>query len=299
MVMLKAVLLFQLVLVVKSQKKVPVQFVTEKYIHSESTEINHFNLRLCGGCLYDHQNANVNFNLPDKPWSPVLSYFLRAYVYDQHNHLIAVNKDTAGNFIESFTFPYYKTYGDLHIEVTTAQVTGGINYNVVVKFEKNATMERNKPSCQPRYVSSTSEVMNWEAYKRNVHMELAMIGNTYDLVSIFKTTKPGTVPTHGSVLLELDYCFNPAELPGYVEISVFANNELSGFGTYACPGSVRPCTTESTKFYDVSGAAVNFVHVDMTQAKDMGPVQVIIVGNGRSGGINNFTLGASRYSKHT
>lgn len=153
-----------------------------------------------------------------------LGFFVRAYVYDQHNHLIAVNKDSKGNFIESFTFPYYKTYGDLHIEVTTAKVTGGINYNVVVKFEKNATMERNKPSCQPRYVSSMSEVMNWEAYKRNVHMELAMVGNTYDLVSIFKTTKPGTVATQQIVLMELDYCFNPAEVM-FVCI-VYSHNDM-------------------------------------------------------------------------
>lgn len=288
---LKAALLYQLLLLVKSQiQLVPVQFVTKEGIVSHASEVNQFNLRLCGGDSYDHQHATVNLILPTQPWSPSIGFYLRANVYDTNHHLLADNKDSKGSFVDKFTFPYYKTYGDLHINVTTAP-TPSITYRIVVNFEKNVTMEQNKSMFLMKRKGYNME-------QSTVHMKQPISGlTTYDLVSIFLTS--GTIRTAEGSLLELSYCINPAELPGYVDINIVSVDKLSGFGTFACPASVRPCNTETAKFLDVSGLPINFVRVYMTHPTDAGPVHLIVIGYGKYGGTNKFLLGASEFKRQT
>ncbi|XP_057296675.1 uncharacterized protein LOC130625589 isoform X2 [Hydractinia symbiolongicarpus] len=287
---MKAALLYQLLFLVKSQiQLVPVQFVTKESIVSHASDVNQFNLRLCGGDLYNHQHATVNLILPMQPWSPAIGVYLRANVYDANNHLLADNKDGKGSFVDKFTFPYYKTYGDLLINITTAP-TPSITYRIVVNFEKNVTMEQNKSMFPIKRKAYNME-------QSTVHIKQPITGHTSDLVSIFLTS--GTINTAESTLLELSYCINPAELPGYVDINIVSVDKLSGFATFACPASVRPCTTETAKFFDVSGLPINFVRVFMTHSTDAGPVQLIVIGYGKYEGTNKFLLDASEFKRQT
>lgn len=284
---------------VTSQTKVPVLFVTEIDVVSAANEVNHFNLRLCGGCLYDKQIATVFVNQPNKPWSILVGDFVKVYVTDSSGHQIATNKNPkkTGDFEDTFSFPYYKTYGDLKITVVTANTPAGITYTLTVAFNKNQTLDH-QSDCEARYFSTEEEIMSWKMFEKSVLFEREAggltVGKTYELVSVFLTTSTGSVETQQPLLFELDYCFTNDSLPASVVISVTAIDELSGFATYACPAHIRPCTTESTHFNDISGAAVNFVIADITQKEDIGPVQIIIRGDGRYGNENNFKLAASK-----
>lgn len=113
------------------------------------------------------------------------------------------------------------------------------------------------------------------------------------LVPIFKTQTSEVVTTRSQQFLALNYCFGG--LPHYnITITVVADDQKSGFATYACKktynqGKCNP----GTPYRDISGGPANFVEVRLYGPQDYGTVTVIVRGYGRYKAPNNYTLAAS------
>jgi len=97
-------------------------------------------------------------------------------------------------------------------------------------------------------------------------------------------------------LNKMSFFFN-SQFPGNVIISTYAADEKSGFATYVCTHEVSCASTEDAKFFDTSGASVNFVLAKLTLQSQVGSIQVLVRGEGRFEDVNSFTLTASKFMK--
>ena len=270
--------------------QVPVQFVTERHIFGDAYEVNHFSVHLCGGCLFDKQTAVVSLNLQKQPWNRTLQDILKATVSTAHGTVITTNC-LSGGFYPTFKFMYYKSYGDLHIKVENGAGSGMI-YTLAVKFENRTKAEDS--TCEKRWA------MNY--YESRTHWKhrtaVAAAGERlYELVPIFRLSEPYSVKTGDLRYLQLDYCFPNVQGKYSLSVSVIANDEQSAFATYACPMRIQDCEPRNAPFHDTSGSAANFVTVNVSGAPDMGPVTVVVRGDGRYKESNAFSLAASKYSE--
>ena len=81
-------------------------------------------------------------------------------------------------------------------------------------------------------------------------------------------------------------------------MSTYTADEKSGFATYVCTHEVSCTSTEDAKFSDTSGASVNFVLTKLTDpVGQLGPIRVLVRGEGRFEDTNSFTLTASKFMK--
>lgn len=269
--------------------QVPVQYVTEKHIFGDAFEVKHFSAHLCGGCVFDKQLATVSLNLQKQPWNETLQDVLKASVADAHGTVITTNQ-VKGLYEQDFSFTYYKSYGDLNIRVENGAGSGMI-YTLSLKFKKVKDVVSD---CETRWAMNLYESRAHWKYRSSV---TAMAEQLYELVPIFKMSEPYSVKSNDLKYLQLDYCF-PHKLSYYnVSVSVIADDEKSAFATYACPMSVADCQPSTAPFHDTSGSAANMVHVRVCGAPDIGPVTVVVRGDGRFDEMNTFTLAASKYTQ--
>ncbi|XP_068755989.1 uncharacterized protein [Montipora capricornis] len=108
--------------------------------------------------------------------------------------------------------------------------------------------------------------------------------------------------------LALNYCF--ASRPHYnITIAVIADNQKSGFATYACKktynqGKCNPGTPDRqtdmfiwslgySPYHDIPCGPANFVEVSLNGPQNYGTVTVIVRGDGRYKDLNKYTLAAS------
>ena len=270
--------------------QVPVQYVTERHIFGDAYEVNHFSAHLCGGCLFDKQTAVVSLNLQKQPWNRTLQDILKATVMNAHGTQIATNCLTSG-FVPTFKFKYYKSYGDLNIKVENGAGSGMI-YTLALKFEKSN--EATDSECETRWAMNSFESRAHWKHRTSI---TAVGERLYDLIPIFKLSEPYTVMSNDLRYLQLDYCFPHSHGKYNVSVSVIANDEQSAFATYACPVSIPDCEPRNAPFHDTSGSAANFVEVTVSGAQDIGPVTVVVRGDGRYKEMNSFSLAASKYSE--
>lgn len=113
------------------------------------------------------------------------------------------------------------------------------------------------------------------------------------LEPIFITHTKNVVPTTVLQYLRLDYCFGGAHHYN-ITITVVADDQRSGFATYACKKTYNKgkCNTK-TPYRDISGGPANFVEVSLDGPQDYGPVDVIVRGDGRYAQPNSYILAAS------
>ena len=115
--------------------------------------------------------------------------------------------------------------------------------------------------------------------------------NVIELIPIFKTTTPEEVVTAELIRFRLDYCFGGE--PYYnISISTMADDTTSGLATYGCVQSYGECNT-NTPFRDISGGPANFVQLQVQSPADLGPIHVLVRGDGRFQNKNVFSLAAS------
>ena len=113
------------------------------------------------------------------------------------------------------------------------------------------------------------------------------------LVPIFITHTKKTVVTQQLQYLRLDYCFGLAHHYN-ITITVVADDQQSGFATYACKKTYKQGNCDvRTPYRDISGGPANFVEVSLDGPQDYGPVVVIVRGDGRYKLPNNYILTAS------
>lgn len=113
------------------------------------------------------------------------------------------------------------------------------------------------------------------------------------LVPIFITHTKKTVVTQQLQYLRLDYCFGLAHHYN-ITITVVADDQQSGFATYACKKTYNQGKCDvRTPYRDISGGPANFVEVSLDGPQDYGPVVVIVRGDGRYKLPNNYILTAS------
>lgn len=113
------------------------------------------------------------------------------------------------------------------------------------------------------------------------------------LVPIFITHTKKTVVTQQLQYLRLDYCFGLAHHYN-ITITVVADDQQSGFATYACKKTYNQGNCDvRTPYRDISGGPANFVEVSLDGPQDYGPVVVIVRGDGRYKLPNNYILTAS------
>jgi len=274
---------------------VPIYYITESDITSEAKQQYIFNLALCGGEQFDHYQANVFVNFPDKKWNPVISDYVYIQVADIHGHIIASNEGGTQGFQVQFKFLYHKQYSDLHLIVTSGNAPD-LKYTITVTFTDSPSDRPSRlsspPNVQKRFMRSEEEILAWKKIQEAKGAE-----TTQDMVTIFKTTANKVVQTADVVGFELGYCFNTTKFPGDVVISVLGTDEFSGFATYACTHETNCTSTEKAPYYDTSGAVVNFVSVHLKDPSQDGAIQVLVRGDGRVDGENHFTLSASKFTK--
>lgn len=274
---------------------VPIYYITESDITSEAKQQFTFNLALCGGDQFEHHQANVFVNFPDKKWNPDIGDVVYVQVADIHGHIIARNEGPKGEPQYEFKFLYLKQYSDLHLIVTSGN-SPDLKYTIAVTFTDSPSDRPSRlsspPSVQKRFVRSDEEILAWKKIQESKGAE-----TTQDMVTIFKTTANEVVQTAHVVGFELGYCFNSTKFPGDIVISVLGTDEVSGFATYACTHETNCTSTEKAPYYDTSGAVVNFVTVQLKEASQDGAIQVLVRGDGRDDGENHFTLSASKFTK--
>lgn len=269
--------------------QVPMQYVTERHIFGDAFSVNYFAAHLCGGCLFDNQLATVSLNLQKQPWNETLQDILKASVQDANGKLITTN-EVKGVHEQTFSFTYYRHYGDLNIRVENGAGSGMI-YSLALKFRKVKGVAAS--DCENRWSMSWLESRAHMKYMTSV---AARGEQLHELVPIFKMSDPYAVKSNDLTYLQLDYCFPHSSGRYNVTVSVIANDEQSAFATYACPVSTKDCEPGNSPFHDTSGSAVNLVHVNVAGPPDIGPVTVVVRGDGRYGQMNTFTLAASKYT---
>lgn len=270
---------------------VPIYYVTESDISSAPKEQYVFNVPLCGGDQFEHFHVNFFVNFPDKKWNPIVGDYVAVVVQDIHGHTIGSNSASGGNYLNQFSLLYHKQYSDLRLIVTSGN-SPDLKYTLTVTFTNSTTSGVNvsPPLMKSRYFKSEEEKLTWSKL-----VSTLPDGNTQELMTVFKTTEIGCVSTADATGLHLGYCFDPDQFPGSIYISTFATDEISGFATYACTHAENCTSTEAAKFYDTSGASVNFVKVDLADKTQVGPINVLVRGDGRDGGQNHFTLSGSKF----
>ncbi|XP_065053906.1 uncharacterized protein LOC135682795 [Rhopilema esculentum] len=265
---------------------VPVQFVTERHIFGDAFETNHFSAHLCGGCMFDKKLAVVALNLQKQPWNNTVQDILKATVTYGSGKIIASN-NINGTYEEQISFVYHSSYGDLNIVVENGAGSGMI-YTVALKFHAQTY---GNPECEKRHLMSLVESRAHWKYRALSGVNAAQL---HELVPIFKMSSQYSVKSSDLVFLQLDYCF--PHIGNYnVTISVIAEDEESAFATYACTKSIKQCKTGNAPFHDTSGSAANTVQVRVAGAPDIGPITVIVRGDGRYLQMNTFSLAASKY----
>jgi len=273
---------------------VPIQYVTESDITSKPKEEFIFSLKTCGGTQFDHFNANVFVNVPDRKWNPTIGDFVSVVVKDSFQHVVGQNIDSKGNYITNSSFLYHKEGKDLLLYVTSGNAPD-IKYTLTVTFTKILDAqkpEESRHALSHRYVQTEEEIFLWQKASQSYPKE-----NAQDLVTVFKTTITEVVDTADIIGLQLGYCFNPLKFPGSIDISVLSTDEVSGFATYACTADIVCNSTEAAKYSDVSGSSVNFVTVELLVPENAGPIDVLVRGDGRFNGKNNFNLAASKFKQ--
>ena len=261
------------------------QYVTTQNIIGGDGDVNNFTARLCGGCLYDKHMAVVSLNMPKQEWSEFTGDVLTVTVKDMHLKTIATNIRN-GKLMQDFNFTYYASYGDLSFVVKNGAAPG-FTYTITLRFISNDVHPLK--TCNPRWQMSAYE----STLERRFYSIHSQKGKTYNLVPIFKIEQVSSVPSAKLAFFKLDYCF--ADHPPYnLTITTVAADHKSGFATYACPKTIRPCNV-NTKFRDTSGSALNFIQAHISGPEDFGSVEVIVRGDGRYQKENKFTLAASTY----
>lgn len=116
---------------------------------------------------------------------------------------------------------------------------------------------------------------------------------TGHLVPVFKTSTTEDVVTRAHKLFRLDYCFGASHHYN-ITITVIADDQKSGFASYACKKTYKAGNCDvNTPYHDLSGGPANFIEVGLDGPQDYGPVLVLVRGDGRYEQYNNFTLAAS------
>jgi len=290
---ISALLLAFVVALVKANNgtyQVPMQLVTETHIFGDAYEVHHFSAHLCGGCLFDKQTAIVSLNLQKQPWNNTIQDILKATVTDPHGTTIKTNSLPTG-FVSTFKFPYHKSYGDLYIKIENGAGSGMI-YTLSLKFEKGK--EATDSDCESRWAMNFLET---HAHWKHRTAVTAVGEQLHELVPIFRLSEPYTVKTSDLKYLQLDYCFPNVKGKYHLSVSVIANDQQSSFATYACPSGIPDCEPGNAPFHDTSGSAANFVQVAVSGAAEIGPVTVVVRGDGRYKEMNTFSLAASKYTE--
>ena len=271
-------------------QRVPVQYITGKHIEGGAYDVKNFFLNLCGGCKYDNQTVVVMLILQQLKWDLDKGDFLNATVMSDKGDVIATNEVGDANdheWVATFNFKYFKSYGNLKFKVVNGPGPG-MMYTMAVMFENNNEII----DCENRWTVSYIET------RGQCMQQVAAVTEGegfYELVPMFMTTEQLTVATNELEYLQLDYCFPNDALKYKLFISVIATDGKSAFATYACPAGVEDCKTFTAPFSDTSASAANFVSVSISGPENVGPVTVIVRGDGRLGEKNKFTLAASRY----
>ena len=269
----------------------PVQFVTERNIIRGSKRTDKFVIQLCGGCLYDGNTASVSLNIQSAQWNPKESQRLEVAVSDQHNNLITKNVAN-GQFVEDFSFIYKAKYGDLVIESKTGKATT-YTYTVTFQFSPNKRPPSAGVKCKPRWQMNNKEKQHT---KQVISFTENGVQRGHILKRVFKKERNGTVLTERVKKFQINYCF-PDKRQYHLTVSTIALDSSSGFATYVCTQRKKDCTIEASEFDDTSGGSVNFVPIKLSGDGDLGPITVLVGGDGRNSRKNTFTLAASNYRK--
>ena len=116
------------------------------------------------------------------------------------------------------------------------------------------------------------------------------------LKRIFKNDIRAMVITEREKRFQFDYCF-PERRTYDLAVATLALDSKSGFATYVCTQRSKHCSVRNSQFYDASGAAVNIVPIHLNSTEELGPIKMIVKGDGRHTEKNFFTLAASSYIK--
>lgn len=266
---------------------VEVQFITQNDQQFRGKKNVSYHAALCGGCSFDGLNARFAVNLANNPWDKDSGDYITVYVraLDPTGQVIAtnlINEDTA---VPDFNFTYSAKYKDLFFDVVTGPAPA-FTFTLSLTFDYKDRVYLPLP-CVPRWQMTDEEYAVAKNYSRK---GVESAGN---LVPIFISSSIQSVQTRRHKLYTLDYCFGP-EHHYNITITVIANDQQSGFATYACKKTYKKgnCDVE-TPFSDISGGAVNVVPVGLDGPQDYGPVLVRVRGDGRYDLNNNFTLASS------
>ena len=113
------------------------------------------------------------------------------------------------------------------------------------------------------------------------------------LEPIFITHTKKVVQTRVLQHLRLDYCFGASHHYN-ITITVVADDQKSGFATYACKKTYNGGKCDiRTPYHDISGGSANFLEVSLDGPQDYGVVGVLVRGDGRYDQPNSYILAAS------
>ena len=271
--------------------KVPVQLVTNKHVFGEGHTARHFTAHLCGGCRVHKHIAVVSLNLQKEAWSYTLDDTVTAKVWSLDLQKQVADNCAKGVCVPTFNFTYDKSYGDLQIVVQDGAGSGMI-YTLSLKFVKGK--EATNSDCESRWGMNFVETL---AKRKHVNTVTASGETSEVLVPIFEFSDLYNVETGKLIYLQLDYCFIEPDKKFNVSISVIANDQRSAFATYACLPNIKDCLPSNASFNDTSGSAANFVEVVGYGKPDIGPITVIVRGDGRFKEKNTFSFAASKFKE--
>ena len=225
-------------------------------------------------------------------WNVDSGISLDVTVYD-HNEKKITDNVRNGRLVQDFKFVYRAGYGDLEFEAKTGKHTS-FTYTVTLTFIEPKTASSVTGGCHQRWMMTPKEIRRMN--KITSYTDARGYKRGQLLKRVFKLEKQGTVITGGEKRFQLNYCF-PGKPPYGLTVSTVAMDSNSGFGTYVCTRRRKPCNVRNSLFYDPSGGSVNFVGVKIKDRKDVGPLEVIVKGDGRYMKNNRFTLAASNCNK--
>lgn len=263
---------------------VKMQFITQKVQQYPGDTLIKYHAALCGGCQFDGHTARFAINLVNSPWDDDLGDTITVTAKDSTGHILATNLVGNSLPVPDFNFSYHVKFGDLYFEAKTGASPAFV-FTLSLSFDLNTTTAADATSCTPRWQMSDLEYAD---------MKNRTKGNDEgQLVPIFKTQTSEVVTTGSLQFLALNYCFGG--LPHYnITITVLADDQKSGFATYACKKTYNQgkCNIH-TPYRDISGGPANFVEVRLNGPQDYGTVTVIVRGDGRYNDLNKYTLAAS------